>query len=107
MVAGACGVFALSALVIANTIPSNPLNAFFYEVYVYCYAAVRVSRDVFTAALMVGDYAYGLWGVEGAARTAKLDELHWRNAKRLRDVFNANGGVYIKFGQHLAQVSSQ
>ena len=105
LVLGAGAVFALSLAIISYTVPSNPINRFAYEVYVYCYAAIRVSRDVLTAALMVSDYAWHLWGLpEGEARQAKLDELHWRNAKRLRDLFNANGGVFIKFGQHLAQM---
>lgn len=105
LVVGFAGVFALSVVIIANTIPSNPLNRFAYDVYVYCYAAIRVSRDVFTATLMVTDYWWSLRGLEGESRAVKLEELHWRNAKRLRDVFNANGGVYIKFGQHLAQMN--
>ena len=98
-------MFALSIVVVSVTIPSNPINRVAYDVYVGCYAGIRVWRDVFTATLMVSDYTWSLWGVEGEARKAKLEELHWRNAKRLRDVFNANGGVYIKFGQHLAQMA--
>ena len=105
VVLGAAAVFALSIAIISYTVPSNPINRFAYEVYVYCYAALRVSRDIVTAAMMVSDYAWGLWGLEaGEARQAKLDELHWRNASRLRGLFNANGGVFIKFGQHLAQM---
>ena len=105
LVVGLGSLFALSIVLVAVTIPSNPINRIAYDVYVSLYAAVRVWRDVWTASLMVLDYSYSLHGLEGEARKVKLEELHWRNAKRLRDVFNANGGVYIKFGQHLAQMA--
>ena len=56
------------------------------------YALLRVSRDVWTASLMVADYTWTLWGVEGEERRQKLEECHWRNADRLKRCFNANGG---------------
>ena len=101
----AVGLFSLSVLVLQQTLPGTTLNGLAYEVYVLCYAFIRVSRDLLCAASMVLDYSWSLYGLSGEERAVRLEECHWRNARRLRDVFNANGGVYIKFGQHLSQMS--
>ena len=106
MAAAAAVVVSLAFFTLNHTTASSPLNSAAYEVYVAAYALLRVSRDVWTASLMVLDYAWTLHGVEGEeTRRQRLEECHWRNADRLKRAFNANGGVYIKFGQHLAQMA--
>jgi predicted unusual protein kinase regulating ubiquinone biosynthesis (AarF/ABC1/UbiB family) len=39
-----------------------------------------------------------------SAKTSRLSKVHKRSAIRLRDLCAANRGVYIKLGQHLAQL---
>lgn len=38
-------------------------------------------------------------------RTREMSECHTRCAKRTLKVFEKNGGIYIKLGQHLAALS--
>jgi aarF domain-containing kinase len=42
--------------------------------------------------------------VEASNLAARWDELHERNAERLLAMCVANGGLYVKLGQHLAQL---
>lgn len=85
-------VVGLALFTLNHTTASSPLNTAAYEVYVAAYALLRVSRDVWTAGLMVADYSWTLWGLEGEERRQRLEECHWRNADRLKRCFNANGG---------------
>ena len=82
----------LALFTLNHTTALSPINSAAYEVYVAAYALLRVSRDVWTAALMVADYSWTLWGLEGEERRQRLEECHWRNADRLKRCFNANGG---------------
>jgi aarF domain-containing kinase len=41
---------------------------------------------------------------EASNLAARWDELHERNAERLLAMCVANGGLYVKLGQHLAQL---
>ena len=59
---------------------------------------------MYCTVLIVADYELSLRGVPAAEMSARLKEVHLRSATRLRDLARTNGGVYIKFGQHVAQM---
>uniref|UniRef100_J3LRU8 ABC1 atypical kinase-like domain-containing protein n=1 Tax=Oryza brachyantha TaxID=4533 RepID=J3LRU8_ORYBR len=66
----------------------------------------RLLRDTATAATVAFDYQYSLWGLEPgtpAWLSAKHD-AHLRSANRLQELCFRNGGIYIKLGQHIAQL---
>ena len=69
-------------------------------------AAVRLARDVATAAAIVADYKLSLRGApaSGPERDAILSACHARGAERLLRLCFANGGIYTKLGQHLGQL---
>jgi hypothetical protein len=67
-------------------------------------ALVRIWRDVSTAVTIAADYSLSLLGETGLARERALHRVHARCAQRLATMMRANGGVYIKFGQHIAQL---
>ena len=50
------------------------------------------------------DYKWSLRGLSGPEREAALRAAHARSAERLQRLCFANGGVYIKLGQHIAQL---
>ena len=64
-------------------------------------AAPKLSRTPAAA-----DYKWSLWGLEGEARDAEMRRCHLRGAYRLLGVCFANGGIYIKLGQHIAMLVS-
>ena len=66
----------------------------------------RLLRDSVTAATIAFDYKWSLWGLEPgtpAWQSAKHD-THLRSANRLQELCFRNGGIYIKLGQHIAQL---
>jgi len=65
---------------------------------------VRLGRDAIAVARILFDYKYTLHGLstEDPNRGALMSGCHARCAQILRDLCHANGGLYIKFGQHLA-----
>ncbi|OEL24599.1 putative ABC1 protein [Dichanthelium oligosanthes] len=66
----------------------------------------RLLRDSVTAATIGLDYKWSLWGLEPgtpAWQSAKHD-AHLRSANRLQELCFRNGGIYIKLGQHVAQL---
>ncbi|KAE8689611.1 putative ABC1 protein [Hibiscus syriacus] len=67
---------------------------------------VRLLRDATTAASVVFDYQYSLWGLpEGSKERAKIKhEVHLRSARKLQELCFINGGIYIKLGQHIGQL---
>nr|GLL40320.1 putative ABC1 protein At2g40090 isoform X1 [Ipomoea trifida] len=67
---------------------------------------LRLYRDSVTAAAIAFDYEYSLWGLpEGSEERQKVKhEVHLRGARRLEELCFKNGGIYIKFGQHLGQL---
>ncbi|XP_021904261.1 putative ABC1 protein At2g40090 [Carica papaya] len=67
---------------------------------------VRLYRDALTAASIVFDYQYSLWGLpEGSGERLKVKhEVHLRSARKLQELCFKNGGIYIKLGQHLGQL---
>ncbi|CAA7389902.1 unnamed protein product [Spirodela intermedia] len=88
-----------AATVISSDDPASALK-------VCAIVPVRICRDSFTAAAMVADYKYSLWGLnEGSVEHARVKhEVHLRGANRLQDLCFRNGGIYIKLGQHIAQL---
>ncbi|PRW32844.1 ABC1 protein [Chlorella sorokiniana] len=65
---------------------------------------VRLGRDVWAAASMLADYAWTLHGLEGDTREEAKKGCHQRGADRLLAVCFANGGIYIKLGQHIGML---
>ncbi|XP_022743588.1 putative ABC1 protein At2g40090 isoform X1 [Durio zibethinus] len=67
---------------------------------------LRLLRDSITAASIVFDYEYSLWGLpEGSNERAKVKhEVHLRSARKLQELCFRNGGIYIKLGQHIGQL---
>lgn len=65
-----------------------------------------LGRNLSTAATIVADYKYSLWGIaEGSLERAKaIHEAHMRCANRLQELCFKNGGIYIKLGQHIGQL---
>ncbi|KAG8390107.1 hypothetical protein BUALT_Bualt01G0049200 [Buddleja alternifolia] len=67
---------------------------------------LRLFRDAATAATIVFDYEYSLWGlpVGSIERERVKHEVHTRSATRLQELCFTNGGIYIKLGQHISQL---
>lgn len=66
----------------------------------------RLLRDSVTAATIAFDYKWSLWGLEPGTpvwQSAK-HHAHLRSANRLQELCFRNGGIYIKLGQHIAQL---
>ncbi|KAE9556728.1 hypothetical protein FO519_000134 [Halicephalobus sp. NKZ332] len=65
---------------------------------------VRFSRAGITASKMIVDYEWNLLGLvpDSEAYNSKIKECHQRGANRLLALAKANGGVFIKVGQHIA-----
>nr|CAB3498961.1 unnamed protein product [Digitaria exilis] len=66
----------------------------------------RLLRDSVTAATIALDYKWSLLGLEPgtpAWQSAK-HKTHLRSANRLQELCFRNGGIYIKLGQHIAQL---
>ncbi|KAH7278749.1 hypothetical protein KP509_38G054700 [Ceratopteris richardii] len=68
--------------------------------------SVRLGRDFATAAAIVADYKYSLYGLaeESPERAQAKHEVHLRAANRLKELCFKNGGIYIKLGQHMGQL---
>ncbi|GJN23649.1 hypothetical protein PR202_gb11314 [Eleusine coracana subsp. coracana] len=66
----------------------------------------RLLRDSVTAATIAADYSWSLWGLERGtpAYLAAKHDAHLRSANRLQELCFRNGGIYIKLGQHIAQL---
>ena len=50
------------------------------------------------------DYKWSLRGLSGPELEAAQRAVHQRSADRLQRLAFANGGIYIKIGQHIAQL---
>lgn len=59
----------------------------------------RNVRTLYTASLIIGDYKLNFH--QGNAD--KIGKLHTRTAERILECCQLNGGLYIKFGQQIAQ----
>lgn len=66
----------------------------------------RLLRDAATAATIAFDYQYSLWGLDPGtpAWVSAKHDAHLRSANRLQELCFRNGGIYIKLGQHIAQL---
>ncbi len=53
------------------------------------------------------DYKFSTSGLEGDSYTEALKQCHERSAFKLQKLCFANGGIYIKLGQHVAQLVGQ
>ena len=62
--------------------------------------------SLLSSAFTAADYKWSMRGLDGTAKQAAKLACHNRSAERLRDLCFANGGIYIKFGQHVAQLVS-
>ncbi|CAA6655150.1 unnamed protein product [Spirodela intermedia] len=78
-----------AATVISSDDPASALK-------VCAIVPVRICRDSFTAAAMVAG--------EKCEHARAKHEVHLRGANRLQDLCFRNGGIYIKLGQHIAQL---
>ena len=86
------GFITSGAVTYATLHPDNPLNHTFH-------GCIRVSRVAVALVLCVYDY-------RTAIRKGKnISETHTLCARRALKVFEKNGGIYIKIGQHLAALS--
>uniref|UniRef100_A0AC34RRZ2 ABC1 atypical kinase-like domain-containing protein n=1 Tax=Panagrolaimus sp. JU765 TaxID=591449 RepID=A0AC34RRZ2_9BILA len=65
---------------------------------------IRFTRAGITASKIIIDYKWNLFGKipETKEYNKKIKECHQRGADRLLDLAKANGGVFIKVGQHVA-----
>ncbi|GAB6030636.1 putative aarF domain-containing protein kinase 1 [Chamberlinius hualienensis] len=67
------------------------------------FGIVRFGRTALTAAKIMTDYKMSLFGVENDSLRYKeiKSQVHKRSANQLLDLCYANGGAFIKVGQHL------
>ncbi|KAL3145108.1 hypothetical protein ABBQ38_001717 [Trebouxia sp. C0009 RCD-2024] len=65
---------------------------------------LRVFRDAVAVVSIASDYKLSLRGLEGKTYEEELKECHTRSAFKLQRLCFANGGIYIKLGQHVAQL---
>ena len=54
--------------------------------------------------MALADYKFSTSGLEGASYDEALKQCHSRSAFKLQRLCFANGGIYIKLGQHVAQL---
>ncbi|KAJ1982069.1 hypothetical protein H4R35_000462 [Dimargaris xerosporica] len=76
-------------------------------IYTYdrCYQAsslTRTARTLAATALIIADYK---WNFQ-PDKADRINQLHTRVARRILDVCEQNGGLYIKFGQAVALYST-
>lgn len=55
----------------------------------------------------LADYKFSTSGLEGDSYAEALKQCHERSAFKLQKLCFANGGIYIKLGQHVAQLVGQ
>eukprot|EP00611_Tribonema_gayanum_P025494 TRINITY_DN5810_c0_g1_i1.p1 TRINITY_DN5810_c0_g1~~TRINITY_DN5810_c0_g1_i1.p1 ORF type:complete len:579 (+),score=201.65 TRINITY_DN5810_c0_g1_i1:150-1886(+) len=67
--------------------------------------STRFARAVYHSCVVSADYKMSLRGLQGDAYEAKKAEVHQRAAERLLKVCMKHGGVYTKFGQHIASMN--
>ena len=65
---------------------------------------VRLARDAYCAGSMVLDYTWSLRSKHGEEYELEKERCHERGAQKLLDLCFANGGIYIKLGQHIAML---
>ncbi|DBA69933.1 hypothetical protein WJX79_001480 [Trebouxia sp. C0005] len=65
---------------------------------------LRVIRDALAVISIASDYKFSTSGLEGDTYAEALKQCHERSAFKLQKLCFANGGIYIKLGQHVAQL---
>lgn len=100
LAAAAAGGAGAGAVAVANS--DDPASALKLSTTV----PVRLLRDAATAASIVFDYEYSLWGLpDGSKERERIKrEVHSRSALKLQELCFRNGGIYIKLGQHISQL---
>ena len=106
---GPSGVFARRAILL---FPSAAAGFYAFtddkgkrSAYAVTAIPLRLARDVYCAGATLLDYKLlFLRGLEGDALESAKEECHQRGADRLLDLCFANGGIYIKLGQHIAML---
>jgi len=76
-----------------------------HEVQGKAKGAARFSRAFFQSCLVSFEYKNGLRGLKGEDYEKKKVEIHLKAAQRLLKVCLLHGGVYTKFGQHIASMN--
>jgi len=84
--------------------PDSVVRRALYEYLVVVRALIRLLRDVKAVVAIVADYTLTMSYPPGPGYELQMQRCHERCALRLRDVMLANGGLYIKFGQHISQM---
>jgi hypothetical protein len=105
--AGLVVVSAAGLLLISQQLePTNPLRTHAGNLSTFSNALLRFWRDLYCTTRIVADYELSLRNANPDSEDYKrlLNEVHLRSAHRLRDLMRTNGGIYIKFGQHIAQM---
>jgi hypothetical protein len=105
--AGLVVVSAAGLLLISQKLePTNPLRTHAGNLSTFSNALLRFWRDLYCTTRIVADYELSLRNANPDSEDYKrlLNEVHLRSAHRLRDLMRTNGGIYIKFGQHIAQM---
>ena len=103
---------ALAAPVLAGALAIGALTLETGNVTESCGAFARLGADVAAVARMAAIYAWRLRDARfnsdpSLSREAAKSACHTEAAAVLRDLMMRNGGVYIKFGQHIGTVSSR
>jgi hypothetical protein len=62
-------------------------------------------RCTWSVLWIIADYKYYLRNNE-ERNEEELKKIHLRSAKRLLDSWMKNGGIFIKFGQHIASLNN-
>lgn len=76
---------------------NSALDRFFYEARLYSDSIDRLVRDIYVAVMCVMEYQRVSPGEDWGA-------VHERAARRLLRLCEVNKGVYVKLGQHVAQL---
>ncbi len=64
-------------------------------------------KHILRGTAVLADYKFSTSGLEGDSYAEALKQCHERSAFKLQKLCFANGGIYIKLGQHVAQLVGQ
>lgn len=83
---------------------SDPSQNFPDKIRTAVHGVVRSSRAISTIALNAVDYKFTLRGlpVDSDEYRRKLSQVHFRSARRIQKLCEANKGFYVKAGQFVA-----
>ncbi|KAK4525302.1 hypothetical protein GAYE_SCF09G3210 [Galdieria yellowstonensis] len=94
------------------TVSSVGLGAYLYwnetneDYATWTGGVLRFLRSLSVGSIIFGDYVWSMKGFRLPLENSpsELHETHLRCAKRLLELCRKNGGLYIKIGQHIAQL---